>query len=129
MNKIKTICIKNPFQPRIPENRDEKEFEYTGQTISDIFCKYYPIPSNDIQIVASVNGKVYENADWGLKLSAGDNVVFVPVPKGGGGGSNVMAAVAMIVVAVVAWNVAPILASQFLGSLPTMTGLAMAPFA
>lgn len=112
MSKIKVTCIKNPFQPRLPENKDEREFEYKNQTISQVFCEFYPIPSQDIQIVASVNGKIFENAKWDFQLEPEDHLVFVPVPKGGGGGgSNVMAIVAMVVVAAIAWYAAPMLAS------------------
>lgn len=108
MNKIKATCIKNPFQPRVAENRDEREFEFKGQTIGDIFCSYYPIPDQSIKIVASVNGRVYEQADWKTELASGDHLVFVPVPQGGGGGgSNVMAVVAMVVVAAVAMWAGP----------------------
>lgn len=102
MHKIKATCIKNPFQPRNAENRDEREFDFKGQTIGNVFCEYFPIPDPATRIVASVNGKVYEQADWKMELAPGDHLVFVPIPRGGGGGSNVMAMVAMIVIAIAA---------------------------
>lgn len=104
MSKINAVCIKNPFQPRLKENRDERSYDYNSQTIREIFCDYYPIPNPDVEIVASINGHIYDAIDWDHKLSPNDNLVFVPVPKGGGGGSNVMAMVAMIAVAVISWG-------------------------
>lgn len=103
MSKINAVCIKNPFQPRLPENRDERQYEYNGQTIRQIFCDYYPIPNPDVEIVASINGKIYQTIEWDHELEAEDFLVFVPVPKGGGGGSNVVSMIAMIAVAALAW--------------------------
>lgn len=103
MSKIKTTCIKNPFQPRLPENKDEREFDFKDQTINEIFCSYFPIPNNDTSIVASINGEIIKNDSWDVHLKAGDHLVFVPVPKGGGGGgSNPLMIVAMVAVAALA---------------------------
>jgi hypothetical protein len=117
MEKIKSTCIKNPFQARVKENRDEREFEFKNQTIRDIFCQYFPIPSEDMGIVASVNGKVYDPNTWDVELSPGDHVVFVPIPKGGGGGgSNVMMIVAMVVIAAISWGAGSLAFSAMYGA-------------
>lgn len=129
MNKIIATCVKNPFQPRVEENRETREFDFQKQRVRDIFCAFYPVPSSDVRIVASVNGKVYEDADWDMELAPGDNIVFVPVPQGsGGGGSNPLAMIAMIAVAVVAAVVTAgvgsvMMGGTFFGSGMVTTGL------
>lgn len=104
MNNIQATVILNPFKHRDENNREVKFIEYKNQRIRDIFCEFYPIPSPEVKICCSVNGKVYEEPSWDMELKSGDNIVFVPIPQGGGGGgSNPVMIVAMVAVAALAW--------------------------
>ena len=108
-DQIQATVILNPFHPRAHENRKVKLLEYKEQKIRDVFCDFYPIHSPDVEIVCSINGKVIERPDWDMQLQSGDNLVFVPVPRGGDGGSNPVMLIAMVAIAALAWYAGPAL--------------------
>lgn len=122
MNNIQATVILNPFKPRDENNREIKILEYKNQRIRDIFCEFYPIPSPEVKICCSVNGKIYEEPSWDMELADGDNIVFVPIPQGGGGGSNPVVIIAMVAIAALAWYAGPALAGA-MGMTTTTAGV------
>lgn len=101
-NKVIVTAIKNPFEPYL--NREIRYFEHDGSSVLDYFLKFYPIPPADVNVVASINGAIYEDNFDQVFPKSGDSLAFTMVPQGGGGGGGkgTLRTVAMIGVMVAA---------------------------
>lgn len=99
----------NPFVPRSDSSRIVKELEFKGDSVRNIYCEFFPIPNNDLDIVCSINGQLLDKDCWNVIPQPMDNVVFIPIPHGGGGGSNPVFIIASIALAAFAWWAGPAL--------------------
>ncbi len=101
---ITRITVLNPFEPfrqRVIEVIPWQE----GVTLRDVV----EVPEG-VEVVASLNGRVVSEGWQKCLLRPGDCVVTCPVLGGGDNTKAILRMVAMIVVSVVAWYAAPVIA-------------------
>ena len=96
--KILITAIKNPFDPY--NSRIVKSVEPEGKTVFEHMQDIYPLVSEDLEVVASIDGRrVKEVTEI---VHKGENLVFCIVPKS----NENLRLIAMIIVMVVAFWVA-----------------------
>ena len=106
--KALVVTCRDPFRPA--NSRQAVEVR-RRRSIANL------APRTAQPVVCNVNGQWLPRACWKRRVSDKDLVTFVVLPQGGGGGkSNVLQAVLTIVVAIVAWYYAPVLAGSIGGA-------------
>jgi predicted phage tail protein len=105
MKTINVVQVNNPLDPS-DATRGSRPFS-PGQTLADLF----PQVVRTEPMVYSVNGKIIDDLA-SYRLKDGDWVVEMPSLRGGNA-KSILRIVALIAVAVIAWEVAPYLVGEF----------------
>jgi predicted phage tail protein len=101
MGKITATCIENIFDPH--NSQKIKQFK-NGTSIGEIVSHFNPVLCSDLEVVASIDGVVLNDADIrAIVPKDGSSVVFSIVPKGGGGGKSPLKLVALLAVSVLSF--------------------------
>jgi len=100
IDPVRLVVIRNPFDRR---ERDERLIAVpSAPTIEALVGEYLPAGVGEgVELVVSVNGAVVPREDWAARtITAGDQMVAMPVVHGGGKG--ILGAVLSIALMVVA---------------------------
>ena len=79
-NSILLTAVRNPFKPH--SSRLILKREYKVQTVGEYIKEIFPIPPEDIEIIASVSNIGIVDLDY-IPLPQ-TNIVFTTIPAGGG---------------------------------------------
>jgi len=105
-DKYKIVKVKNPF------DRNDREVKVEDYSILSVKKIVEREGVADLPVKVAVNGVVIKKEDWADKyLFPNDVLTIVPEIQGGHSGKNILRIVSMIVVAIVAWEVAPVIAT------------------
>ena len=100
LNPVRLIVIRNPFDRR---ERDERVVSSpVAQTVDALVGEYLPAGcAEGTELVVSINGAVVPQEEWTTRqILPGDQMVALPVVRGGGGGIlGSVLSIAMMVIA------------------------------
>lgn len=118
-DKVMITAIRDPFDPY--NSRDVYWVEFEGKTAFECMKEVYPLMPKDVDVAVSLNGGLIKVEELHKTIpQRGDNLVFCLII----GDDSTWRMIAMIVVMVAAWYVAPVFAGAAMGSGMAGTGLA-----
>jgi hypothetical protein len=104
-----------------PSGRDLVQLP-AGLTVAEVVERAVPEAELRETVIVFCNGLIVK--DWnGVRVREGESLLLCAVPQGRGGGKQILGTILTIVVAIVAWYVAPVLVGAQAGTMAALSGM------